>query len=90
MREHGKRWLMSVMKTSGSKRKRVYAAMLIFKYKDQPSRQLLKFVLNEAKGMQSIYHSDYLQQALKLYPATIYDGILKPIFSSTPTEKSGR
>jgi hypothetical protein len=61
----------------------------IVQYKDQPSRQLLKFVLNEATGMQSIYHSDYLQQALKLYPATIYDGILKPVFSSTPTEKSG-
>ena len=61
----------------------------IVQYKDQPSRQLLKFVLNEAKGMQSIYHSDYLQQALKLYPATIYDGLLKPVFSSTPTEKSG-
>ena len=61
----------------------------IVQYKDQPSRQLLQSVLSETKGMQSIYHSDYLHQALKLYPATIYEGLLKPIYSSSPTEKSG-
>ena len=61
----------------------------IVQYKNQPSRQLLQSVLDEAKGIQSIYHSDYLHQALKLYPATIYDGLLKPIFSSSPTAKSG-
>jgi hypothetical protein len=56
----------------------------IVQYKDQPSRQLLKSVLTETKGMQSIYHKDYLHLALKLYPASIYDGLLKPIFSGTP------
>lgn len=55
----------------------------IVQYKDQPSRGLLKSALDEAKGMQSIYHADYLHQALKLYPSTVYDGLLKPVFSGT-------
>jgi hypothetical protein len=49
----------------------------------------LQSVLKEAKGMQSIYHSDYLHQALKKYPAAIYDGLLKPIYVVAPTETSG-
>jgi len=61
----------------------------IVQYKDQPSRQLLQSVLNETKGMQSIYHKDYLHQALTKYPATIYGGLLKPIYSGIPIEKSG-
>lgn len=61
----------------------------IVQYKDQTSRQLLQSVLKEAKGMQSIYHSDYLHQALKKYPAAIYDGLLKPIYAVAPTETSG-
>jgi len=61
----------------------------IVQYKDQTSRQLLQSVLREAKGMQSIYHSDYLHQALKKYPAAIYDGLLKPIYAVAPTETSG-
>lgn len=61
----------------------------IVQYKDQPSRQLLQSVLKEAKGMQSIYHSDYLHQALKKYPAAIYEGLLKPIYAVAPTETSG-
>ena len=55
----------------------------IVQFKDQPSRGLLKSALDEAKGMQSIYHADYLHQALKLYPSTVYDGLLKPVFSGT-------
>jgi hypothetical protein len=58
----------------------------IVQYKDQTSRQLLQSVLREAKGMQSIYHSDYLHQALKKYPAAIYGGLLKPIYAVSPTE----
>ena len=61
----------------------------IVQYKDQTSRQLLQSVLKEAKGMQSIYHSDYLHQALKKYPAAIYDGLLKPIYTVASTETSG-
>jgi hypothetical protein len=61
----------------------------IVQYKDQTSRQLLQSVLKEAKGMQSIYHSDYLHQALKKYPAAIYKGLLKPIYGVAPTETSG-
>jgi hypothetical protein len=61
----------------------------IVQYKDQPSRQLLQSALHEAKGMQSIYNYDYLYQALKLYPAPIYNGLLKPIYSNISTEKRG-
>jgi dTDP-4-amino-4,6-dideoxygalactose transaminase len=79
-----------ITKNNGGNNERLqWLYQAIVQYKDQPSRQLLQSVLNEAKGMQSIYHKDYLHQAIKLYPATIYDGLLKPIFSSTPTEKSG-
>lgn len=61
----------------------------IIQYKDQPSRALLQSVMKEAKGMQSIYHSDYLHQALKLYPAEIYNGLLKSIHLSSSTRESG-
>lgn len=60
----------------------------IVQYKDQPSRQLLPSVLDKAKGKQSIYHSDYLYRALKKYPATVYNGLLKPIYANIETEKS--
>ena len=61
----------------------------IVQYKDQQSRHLLQSVLSEMKAMQSNYHLVYLQQALKMYPAAIYEGLPKPIHSSSPTEKSG-
>jgi hypothetical protein len=56
----------------------------IVQYKDKASRQLLMSVLSEAKNMQYIYHSDYLQMALKKYPATIYEGLVKPVFTGVP------
>jgi len=61
----------------------------IVQYKDQTSRKLLQSVLKEAKGMQAIYHADYLHQALKKFPSAIYDGLLKPIYAVAPTETSG-
>ena len=61
----------------------------IVQYKDQLSRQLFESILQEAKGMQRIYHADYLYQALKFYPSPIYDGLLKPIYSADSTKKSG-
>ena len=38
--------------------------------------------------MQSIYHKDYLHQALTKYPATIYGGLLKPIYSGIPRKRA--
>jgi hypothetical protein len=68
-----------INKNNGGKDERLQLLyQAIVQYKDQTSRQLLKSVLNEAKGMQLIYHADYLHQALKLYPAVIYKGLLKP------------
>jgi len=61
----------------------------IVQYKDQPSRSLLQFALDEAKGIQYIYHWDYLQQALIQYPSTIYDGLLKPITPGIRARKGG-
>jgi hypothetical protein len=69
---------------SGGDKRMQLLYQAIVQYKDQSSRQLLKSILSEAKGMQSIYHSDYLHQALKMYPAPIYNGLLKPI--SVPNE----
>jgi hypothetical protein len=62
----------------------------IVQYKDQASRQLLKSVLHEAKDMQYIYHSDYLNMALRKYPATIYKGLVKPVFKGVPKENRGK
>jgi hypothetical protein len=64
----------------------LYEAMV--QYKDSSSRQLLQWALYNAKGMQSIYHYDYLHQALKKFPAEIYTGLLKPIHIPVPAEKS--
>ena len=61
----------------------------IVQYKDQPSRQLLESILLKVKVMQWVYHADYLHQALKMYPSSIYDGLLKPVYSVGLTEKSG-
>jgi hypothetical protein len=56
----------------------------IVQYKDEASRQLLKYALSEAKDMQYIYHSDCLSQALREYPAKIYEGIVKPVYTGRP------
>lgn len=56
----------------------------IVQYKDEASRKLLTLALSEAKDMQYIYHSDYLQMALKKYPAAIYEGIVNPVFTGVP------
>lgn len=56
----------------------------IVQYKDQASRQLLKYALGKAKDMQYIYHSDCLNQALREYPSEIYEGIVKPIYTGRP------
>lgn len=74
---------------SGNDRRLQLLYEAIVQYKDQTSRQLLQSILREAKGMQSIYHSDYLHQALKKYPASIYDGLLKPIYAVASTKTSG-
>lgn len=52
----------------------------IIQYKTKESKQLLKKALQETKDMQHIYHSDYIHHALKKYPATIYNGLVKPIY----------
>lgn len=56
----------------------------IVQYKNKASRELLKFALSEAKDMKYIYHSDYLSQALREYPAPIYEGLVKPIYTGRP------
>ena len=56
----------------------------LVQYKDNASKQLLKYALSEAKDMQYIYHSDCLSQALREYPAKIYEGIVKPIYTGRP------
>jgi hypothetical protein len=56
----------------------------LVQYKDQASKQLLKYALSEAKDMQYVYHSDCLSQALREYPAKIYEGIVKPIYTGRP------
>lgn len=53
----------------------------IVQYKNKASRELLKFALSEAKDMKYIHHSDYLSQALREYPAPIYEGLVKPIYT---------
>jgi hypothetical protein len=80
-----------VTKNNGGNDRRIQLLyQAIVQYKDQTSRQLLQSVLKEAKGMQSIYHSDYLHQALKKYPAAIYDGLLKPIYAVAQTETAAQ
>jgi len=56
----------------------------IVQYKNKASRELLKFALSEAKDMKYIHHSDYLSQALREYPAPIYEGLVKPIYTGRP------
>jgi hypothetical protein len=56
----------------------------IVQYKNKTSRELLKFALREAKDMEYIYHSDWLSQALSIYPAEIYEGIVKSIYTGQP------
>lgn len=56
----------------------------LVQYKDSASKQLLKYALSEAKDMQYIYNSDCLSQALREYPAKIYEGIVKPIYTGRP------
>jgi hypothetical protein len=58
----------------------------IVQYKNKASRQLLKFALSEAKDMQYIHHSDYLSQALREYPAPIYEGLIKPVYTGRPLQ----
>jgi hypothetical protein len=56
----------------------------IVQYKNKASRELLKFALSEAKDMMYIHHSDFLSQALREYPAPIYEGLVKPIYTGRP------
>lgn len=49
----------------------------IVRYKTPASKQLLQTALASVKGMQLAYHSDYLYQALKIYPDSMYNGLLK-------------
>lgn len=64
---------------NGSDVQELYYA--IVQYKNKASRELLKLALSEAKDMQYIYHSDWLSQALREYPAPIYEGLVKPIYT---------
>jgi hypothetical protein len=52
---------------------------VIVQYKDQPSRKLLEFALNEIKGTPSLYNLNYMREALELYPDPIYNGLIKPV-----------
>lgn len=56
----------------------------IVQYKNKASRDLLKFALSKAKNMEYIHHSDYLSQALREYPAPIYEGLVKPVYTGRP------
>ena len=75
--------------TSNSNQRLQLLYHAIVQFKDSVSRQLLKSTLQEVKGMQWIYHADYLHQALRIYPSDIYNGLLKPVYTGIPTEKSG-
>lgn len=56
----------------------------IVQYKDKTSKQLLEFALRETKDMQYLRHSDFLSQALREYPAKIYEGVVKPVYTGRP------